>query len=240
MTHDTGYALRRNPVRAARTPRLLAWCIGASIIAHGLALWYTPGLSTRLPEQAHGDSGLLLTLARAPAAESPRTTPAPQVAAAESAPPKPAPVAANPPSQATRDSTRHGTEQPVPVTVAPDNSSLASSAPALTALGAETASGASAGNPLVSALRTAMQPYFNYPLLARRHGWEGTVRVGLRVGAGGRITSLRIVESSHHAVLDQAAIDCLGRIRRLPDVVAWLGGKTSDIVLPVEYRLTDG
>ncbi len=95
------------------------------------------------------------------------------------------------------------------------------------------------GTPLAAALRDAMQPYFHYPLLARRHGWEGTVRIGMRISASGQISRLHIVETSHHAVLDQAAIDCLGRIRQLPGAVAWLDGHDSDIVLPVEYRLTD-
>jgi len=103
-----------------------------------------------------------------------------------------------------------------------------------------TAADTAAGSPLQVQLLDALQPYFHYPVLARRRGWEGTVQVGLRVHANGRISDVRIIETSHHAVLDRAALDCLASIGQLPGAVAWLDGRDSDIVLPVEYRLTDG
>lgn len=89
-------------------------------------------------------------------------------------------------------------------------------------------------------LYAALRARFVYPRRARLRGWQGTVRVGVRVGAAGQILQLRIVESSHHAVLDRAALDCLDRIRQVPGVVAWLNGRARDIVVPIEYRLTNG
>ena len=76
-------------------------------------------------------------------------------------------------------------------------------------------------------------------MLARRRGWQGTVKVGLRITAEGHISQLHIVEASRHPILDRAALDSLGCIETVPEAVAWLGGRHSDIVLPVEYRLTD-
>jgi len=102
------------------------------------------------------------------------------------------------------------------------------------------AADSAAGSPLEVQLLDALQPHFHYPLLARRRGWEGTVQVGLHVHADGRISHLHIVASSRHAVLDRAALDCLKRIGQLPGAMAWLDGHDSDIVLPIEYRLTDG
>ncbi len=84
-----------------------------------------------------------------------------------------------------------------------------------------------------------MRPYFDYPLLARRRGWQGTVRIGLRIMADGHISRLYIVEASRYPLLDRAAMHSLGNIKSVPEAVAWLGGRHSDIVLPVEYRLTD-
>jgi protein TonB len=85
----------------------------------------------------------------------------------------------------------------------------------------------------------AMQPYFNYPLLARRRGWQGTVRVGLHIMADGHISRLHIVETSRYPVLDEAALASLGSVKALPQAVTWLGGRSSDIIVPIEYRLTD-
>ena len=88
-------------------------------------------------------------------------------------------------------------------------------------------------------VRHAMQPYFSYPMLARRRGWQGTVRIGMRISADGHISRLHIVETSRHPLLDRAALASLGKVKSIPLAEAWLAGRHSDIVLPVEYRLTD-
>jgi protein TonB len=88
-------------------------------------------------------------------------------------------------------------------------------------------------------LRRALVPHFTYPLLARRRGWEGTVKVGVRIEADGTLTRLHLVETSHHAVLNQAAVESLRRIAQLPEAGTWLGGGHVDLVLPIEYRLMD-
>ncbi len=88
-------------------------------------------------------------------------------------------------------------------------------------------------------IRHALLPYFNYPLLARRHGWQGVVKVGLRVEANGHITRLRIINPSLYNALNQAAINSLSKVTDLSGVVALLAGSYFDIVLPIEYRLLD-
>jgi protein TonB len=88
-------------------------------------------------------------------------------------------------------------------------------------------------------LRRALLPYFHYPLLARRRGWEGIVRVGVRIEANGALTGLHLVESCPHTVLNRAAVDSLKRVARLPTAGTWLGGGHFDMILPIEYRLTD-
>ena len=93
---------------------------------------------------------------------------------------------------------------------------------------------------LLNSLHTALMPHFDYPLLARRRGWEGIVRVGVRVEANGRLTRLHLVEPSPYAVLNSAAINSLSRLARLPNAGNWLQGGHVDLVLPVEYRLLEG
>lgn len=84
----------------------------------------------------------------------------------------------------------------------------------------------------------AVQPYFEYPLLARRQGWEGEVRLMLRVEADGRLSVLRVLSSSGHRLLDRAAVEALDRLARLPDArgLPHMGMETE---LPVRYRLVD-
>jgi len=93
---------------------------------------------------------------------------------------------------------------------------------------------------LITQMRNALAPYFTYPLMARRNGWEGQVQVGLRVEADGRLSHVRIAHSSGYRTLDSAALTALNRVSTLPEAAGWLDGRHFDMVLPIEYRLIDG
>lgn len=89
-------------------------------------------------------------------------------------------------------------------------------------------------------LREALARHFHYPLMARRKGLEGEVKVSLRVEPGGELTRIRVQQSSGHTVLDEAAVTTLSKVGRLPQAVPWLGGAYFDLILPVQYRLIGG
>lgn len=88
-------------------------------------------------------------------------------------------------------------------------------------------------------VRAAFEERKTYPALARNRGWEGEVAVRLRVEADGRLTQLRLDHSSGVRVLDEAALYTLRQVRTLPEARDWLGGRHFDMVLPIQYRLTD-
>lgn len=96
------------------------------------------------------------------------------------------------------------------------------------------------GSRLKDQLRDALAPYFAYPMLARRNGWQGQVRLGLRVEADGRLSHVRIAHSSGYRLLDRAALSTLNRIKAVPKAAGWLNGRHFDMVLPIDYRLIDG
>ena len=85
----------------------------------------------------------------------------------------------------------------------------------------------------------AIAAHFTYPAIARRHHWQGEVRIALRIEADGRVSHVDLVNSSGHAVLDQAALNSLANIARVPHATAWLRGRYFDMVIPIEYRLLD-
>ena len=93
---------------------------------------------------------------------------------------------------------------------------------------------------LESQLRYALAPYFSYPQMARRNGWQGRVRVGVRVEADGRLSHVHIAQSSGYRLLDSAALATLNHISTVPEAVGWLEGRHFDMVLPIDYRLIDG
>jgi protein TonB len=78
-----------------------------------------------------------------------------------------------------------------------------------------------------------------YPAIARRKGWQGTVKLQLHIEADGAITRLQVDETSGYSILDSAAMECL-QLASIPGADRWLRGQAIDIVVPVEYRLVDG
>lgn len=81
---------------------------------------------------------------------------------------------------------------------------------------------------------------FSYPRFAVRRGWQGTVELGLRIEANGRLSKLRIVKTSGYRILDQAALTTLAKTSYISDIESWLAGDTFDTILPVKYQLIDG
>ena len=85
----------------------------------------------------------------------------------------------------------------------------------------------------------AIAAHFRYPPMARRHHWQGKVRISLRIEADGTVSHIGLVNSSGHTVLDEAALKSLGRIAQIPGAAKWLRGHHFDMVVPIEYRLLD-
>jgi protein TonB len=78
----------------------------------------------------------------------------------------------------------------------------------------------------------------DYPLTARKQGLEGTVHLRVTVSADGRVTSVTIVETSGHAILDRAARDGVSRWRFSPARRA-TGAIASVIDVPIEFKLNN-
>lgn len=76
----------------------------------------------------------------------------------------------------------------------------------------------------------------NYPPVAIRNGYEGTVLLRLHVAATGQVERVEIIQSSGHGVLDQAAKRAVLTWRGQP--ATYLGRATTSVeTLPVRFRL---
>ena len=77
-----------------------------------------------------------------------------------------------------------------------------------------------------------------YPWLARMQAWEGTVVLQVRVEPDGRASQVKILNSSGHPALDQAAQQTVSQWEFLP---AQRGGRSvgSLVKVPVRFRLTE-
>jgi len=81
--------------------------------------------------------------------------------------------------------------------------------------------------------------HFEYPLVARIRGWQGTVLLELRVKSDGHLDRIRVERSSGYAVLDLSALNSLHRLGYLTEAATWLNGRSIDMQLPVIYRLVE-
>ena len=81
--------------------------------------------------------------------------------------------------------------------------------------GAGSGAGAEYG-PYLTALRQRIQESVRYPSSARRRGLAGTVSVEILILANGTIGDVTLLESSTHAVLDDAALETIRALPRVP------------------------
>jgi protein TonB len=137
-----------------------------------------------------------------------------------------------------RDPARLPATRPAAIEQQPDTAEPA--APAQRQAAGNATTTAALEQKLLDSLRAALMPHFSYPLLARRRGWEGIVRVGVRIEANGNLTRLRLVEPCPYSVLNTAAINSLSQLARLPNAGNWLQGSHVDLIFPIEYRLLEG
>ena len=77
-----------------------------------------------------------------------------------------------------------------------------------------------------------------YPEIARRRGYEGTVRLEVEVSASGGVKKVRVKQSSGYEVLDRSALDTVKEWRFIP---ARFGGMPvkSTVIVPITFKLKE-
>ncbi|MBH8851468.1 energy transducer TonB, partial [Pseudomonas aeruginosa] len=79
-------------------------------------------------------------------------------------------------------------------------------------------------------------PAPEYPALAMRRGWEGTVLLRVHVLASGSPSEIQVQKSSGREALDQAAVKA---VKRWSFVPAKRGDKAEDgwVSVPIDFKL---
>lgn len=93
---------------------------------------------------------------------------------------------------------------------------------------------------VLSRIRTDLQQYFVYPILAQRRGWQGRVLLAFSVEANGRIRNIHVASGSGYPILDSSAVDALSRVPQLYRVSEGIQGKAMNLKLPVIFQLQGG
>ncbi|WP_455383694.1 energy transducer TonB [Salinispira pacifica] len=75
----------------------------------------------------------------------------------------------------------------------------------------------------------------DYPRLARARGYQGLVRVRAEIDPSGHVTRAEILDSSGHSLLDEAALQAVGRAR----FNAGSAGSMRVVIVPVRFGLSE-
>ena len=218
----------------------LAWFLALSMATHATLL-----LAYRPAAPDIGNTGHVVRLSVTERAGSRSAAPAaPAQATGSTAPPAatlPEPATAPAARQAARP--RKARASPVPVPV-PASATTSEPAPLTTAstpaiAGSTPPSTRESENHLRRSVLDLFSQRLNYPAIARRKGWQGTVTLRLLIEPDGRISRLHVDRTSGYPVLDRAAVESL-QLASVPLTGHWLHGRALELLVPVEYRLVGG
>ena len=82
-----------------------------------------------------------------------------------------------------------------------------------------------------------IKQFKEYPQVAKRHHWEGTTVVQLRLSPDGKVTDISVVEKSGHEILDEAAVNMIRRASPLPAPPEGLRGRDQTVLVPIKFKL---
>ena len=221
------------------------WPFGAAVLAsvliHGFALGWLPGLEGRMDQPEPRQALHIRLAAPAPEPQALAVPPAPTFAAAATQPPaRPAPapqrstpVLASPAREVGQDApvlrevapavaTPIEVPRPSPTAVPPRPPAI--DAGALAAYGRE--------------LAGAVATHQRYPRIALLRQWQGTALLQLELAADGRLLGVRVLSSSGHDTLDRQALDMVREAVPLPSLPAALAGRPLTVEVPVVFRIT--
>ena len=232
----------------------LLCAIGTSIVVHGLVLTLGSGLPTPASAPRLIEARLLpRQLPEAPVVAEPAQAqpPAPHPVLHPVSPEQHRPTKVPPRSEAEAPPRRllasrgdpaapslpAASGPPVATAHKPDAAPAAVASPA-PAPGAGHPAAPPSYSPPSFGARYLDNPKPAYPMLARRRGLEGTVRLEVRVSVEGIPTSVKVRESAGHEALDEAAMTAVWHWRFVP---ARRGGDAVEgvVVVPIRFRLGD-
>lgn len=141
------------------------------------------------------------------------------------------PLSAPPTVAAMAESTASGKADPAAAALAPATPSV-TEPPRIAA---------PSQNSLLEAYRKRLTEVFagqqQYPRVAALRGWEGEVRLRLRVARKGNLVTVHLDHSSGYDVLDQHALSMLEQLSSLPPLPEGLDANEIQVVVPVNYKL---
>jgi len=95
-------------------------------------------------------------------------------------------------------------------------------------------------NDMIRYIETEFRTRFQYPMVARKFGWQGKVVVGLDVNHAGVIHNIKVKQSSGYAVLDNNAVETFQQIGTVLPGGYRQNHRDYQFSIPVIYQLIKG
>lgn len=231
--------------------RRFAACALLSLALHGAVGWWTTtGRLPAAPDRPSLVATLRLAAAQAPRASVPGAGPAAPAAQLRLPVPPPGnhPISRTPPMGLSAPLANPSPAAvPAPVAVVDAEASLApmpaagEATPVTAAPVASPAAGAAARDEALAAYRRQLTELIGrvreYPRVAALRGWEGEVRLHLRIARKGQLLGVSLERSSGYEVLDRHARAMIEDLPALPPLPGMLDGSEIQVVVPINYRL---
>jgi periplasmic protein TonB len=89
----------------------------------------------------------------------------------------------------------------------------------------------------LAVLKEIIERNKEYPLMARKGGMEGTVRIRCAIWRSGELMEAAVIKPSGYTILDIAALRAVRSAGRFPLVPSEIKGETYSFVAPITFRL---
>ena len=211
----------------------------ASVVIHGVALGWLPGISVR-PDTSQSRQvqvRLVAPIEARPVAVAPAPTFSPPAQAVRHDPlptaTREAPILTRPGPEAAGEFTVRRDDPAPPVAVPPEAPRAIPAPVPPRAAAIDAGALAAYGRELAGAVASHQR----YPRAALMRQWQGTAVLQLELAADGRLLGVRVISSSGHDLLDRQALDMVRDSVPLPSLPATLAGRPLTVDVPVVFRI---
>ena len=118
-------------------------------------------------------------------------------------------------------------EPAVDVVSLPDEGSLTGSSPGVIQISED----------YLAAVRRSLMRSKRYPWKAKMQGIEGTSHVVFQITQDGNVHNIQLIGSSKHPILDEEAIETVGRAAPFPPLPPDIGNRSIEIRVPLVFQL---
>jgi protein TonB len=221
--------------RLSFTPSPIFWAVLASVVVHGMALGWLPGLHD-VQEMV---SKPLRVLLQAPVIEPVAVPPAPTFPreVRQETTRATQPVLTRPAQAPVSDAPTVAQSPVAPVAVAEPAAAPAVLQPASVPVARPAATDPAALAAYGRNIAGAVAAHQSYPRVAQIRQWQGTTLLQLELAADGKLQSVRVLSSSGHDILDRQAIDMVRAASPLPPMPPSLAGRSLTVDVPVVFKL---